>query len=158
MRHLDSKGLEGLPLKLLVVLLLISVSSPLVLESLQYHGRTVAVENLRALGEKIRSAVLSAYISGPGNVRVIDVTIPASTHNGQGWMDIGGSMESAESLTIRCWIGDHRVGTVYVNEPPVRMSSHDGNAVTIHSPGARLEISCVQIEGEVRILIGVGRT
>jgi hypothetical protein len=158
MKRLDAKGLEGLPLKLLIVLLLISISSPVVFQSLQYHERTVTVETLRTMGEKIRSAVLSAYVAGPGNVRTVEVAIPVSSHDGQGWMEIGGPGESIESLSIRCWVGDHIIGTVYVSDPPVRMTSQSGNAVTIHSPGAHLEVSCVELDGEISVLIGVGRT
>lgn len=158
MRHLDTRGLEGLPLKLLIVLLLVSLSSPLVFESLQYHERTVAIESLRTLSERIRSVVLSAFVSGPGNIRTIDVTIPSSIEGEQSWIEIGGSEDSVESLSIRCWIGEHKVIALYLEDPPVRMSSQSGDALTIRSPGSKLEVSCVQTERGLMVLVGVGHT
>ncbi len=155
MKCFDSKGLEGLPLKLLIVLLLISLSSPLVYESLHCHERTVAVENLKTLSERIRSVVLSAYVSGPGNVRTIDASIPASVDGEQAMIEIGGSEGTLESLSIRAWIGEQKVSALYLQDPPVRMCSEYGDALTIHSPGSSLEFSCVQTEEGVVVLVGV---
>jgi hypothetical protein len=157
MKRLDIRGLEGLPLRLLIVLLLISISSPVVIESLQYHEHTVIVEVLRTMGDRVRSAVLSAYVAGPGNIRSVEVTIPISSRDAQGWMEIGGPKESIESFSIRCWVGDHLIGTLYVSDPPVRMTSQSGSVMTVHGPGSHLEVSCVALDGEMIVLIGVGR-
>jgi type II secretory pathway pseudopilin PulG len=154
MKSPDINGLEGLPLKLLIVFLLISISTPVVLESLQNHERTVIITGLRTEAEKIRSAVISAYIAGPGNVRSVDVTLPISSRNEQGRIEVGGNIESIDSFSIRYWLGDNLIGTLFVNEPPVRMTSEDGNATTVIGIGAHLRISCVDGDGDLRILIG----
>jgi hypothetical protein len=154
MKSFDIKGLEGLPLKLLIVFLLISISTPVVLEGLQSHERTVIATGLRAEAEEIRSAVLSAFIAGPGNVRSVDVTLPVSSRNGQGRIEVGGSVESIESFSIRYWLGDSLIGTLFLNEPPVRMTSEDGNATIVVGVGAHLRISCVEGDGDLRILVG----
>lgn len=154
MKLSDINGLEGLPLKLLIVFLLISISTPVVFESLQSHERTVIITGLRTEAEEIRSAVISAYIAGPGNVRSVDVTLPISSRNEQGRIEVGGNIESIDSFSIRYWLGDKLIGTLFVNEPPIRMISEDGNATTVIGVGAHLRISCVDGDGDLIILVG----
>ncbi|MBM4237281.1 MAG: hypothetical protein FJ151_02220, partial [Euryarchaeota archaeon] len=90
MKRLDRRGLEGLPLKLMIVFLLLSISFPMVLESMQYHNRVVSEELLEIEAEKVRQAVYAAYLSGAGNVRSVKIEM-APSYGGTGpSIEIGG--------------------------------------------------------------------
>ncbi len=144
MKCFDRRGLEGLPLKLLVLLLLFSVSTPIVLENFQHHERVVQTEALRRECLDIRSAALSAFLSGPGNVRAVDVIIPWS--GGSSFIEVGGEIASPQARSIRYYVDGRLCGTIAMSDAAVILSSRSNEAVVIGMPGGHVILSCVQTE------------
>ncbi len=155
MKRLDRTGLEGLPLKLLIVFLLLSISFPTVLESMQYHDRVVSEELLEREAEKIKHAVYAAYLSGAGNVRSVAIDIASSYTGTRPSIEIGGEPNTTEAMTIRCFVGDVLRRTIYVNEPMITMTSPSKGAEVIVPPGGEVRISCVEELGQLRVIVEV---
>jgi hypothetical protein len=65
------RGIEGMPLKLAVMALVMSLSMPVLMEALSSFGDDVTRERCRRLVETIREKAEAAVAAGPGNVRVI---------------------------------------------------------------------------------------
>ncbi len=138
----DRRGLEGMPLKLLIVSLLISLSAPIVLSSMgTFQARTS--ESL-ALGaaERIREIITATYLSGPGNHRVLDSPLADNKCT----IEIGGDLTRTESMVIKV-MHDGSVERIYLSDPAVRVTSADGHPFQLTSGMTSLSFTCVAGNG-----------
>lgn len=140
----DRRGLEGLPLKLLLVALLISISLPVVASSMDGYRTNVEEAALGAEASRLASSISEVHAAGEGNVRFIDVKVPA----GKLAIEIGGEGVAAMSVRV---VADRAVRTIYLDDPPVRVSTASGGAMTIgESTNIRLE--CVRCDNRLVVL------
>jgi hypothetical protein len=138
----DRRGLEGMPLKLLIVSLMISLSAPVVLSSLgTFQARTSESMALSA-AERIKETITATYLSGPGNHRVIDSPLGDEKCT----IEIGGDLTSTESMVIRV-LHDGGADRVYLSDPAVRVTSADGHPFQLTSDMASLSFTCVSGNG-----------
>jgi hypothetical protein len=72
----DRNGIEGLPLRLMVVALLISLTLPIALGTLQGFQEQTQVRAGMRIAQEIGLAATSAYASGEGNVRMVKLDWP----------------------------------------------------------------------------------
>ena len=151
--HRDA--LEGLPLKLTIVLLLISLSFPIFVNSLQQYERTLTSEAIGAEMERLESIVISTLLGGPGSMRSIDLHLPDGCDAQQILIEIGGKSGTAEARSLRYHVGDVS-GKRIIEDLPLDISSPDGGPTIITSLRARLTIEYLQDEAgsrmEVRLI------
>jgi hypothetical protein len=141
--RLDQRGIEGMPLKLLLTSLLISLTLPCVLGALQGYERSTLVVELKLVVQKIRSAAISAYLAGPGNVRTVSIDL-----DGVGsCITLGGRPGSDNSTVIRYYLQGSEMGSAFLLEPEVSIVSERGDQLRIEGPRAELRLECVA-EGE----------
>jgi hypothetical protein len=151
----DRFGLESLPLKLMVVAVVASLSIIPASEALDsLRARDFARKAELQLGLVIGTAQVVG-IEGPGSVRTLNIDLG------------GGSRARFASLSI----GDHRGGanmssavlrlagggtTVRsASDPPVWMTDPDGESLVIDTPRFRLTLSCVFDNRTCHILLEV---
>lgn len=146
MRHFDRKGLEGLPLKLMIIFLILSLTMPILMESAEYYDVLVIKKNLIIEAEKIRRGAYSVYLSGPGNLRTIDVEIPEGTFGQVCRLEFGGSVNDSASLMIKCFINDNLCGTIILDNPRISIVSNSGQPIVLENDGVTLSLSCVEID------------
>jgi hypothetical protein len=138
----DKRGLEGMPLKLLIVSLLISLSAPVVLSSMgTFQARTSESLALSA-AERIRETITATYLSGPGNHRVMDSPL----EDDKCTIEIGGDLAQTESMVIKV-LHDGSVDRVYLSDPAVRVTTSGGHPFQLTAGMTRLSFSCVSDNG-----------
>jgi hypothetical protein len=71
----DKRALEGLPLKILISVMVIALSAQPLYGSLSYLGYTQGLSQAMDEAQEIRRAALSAFIAGPGNVRIVSIDL-----------------------------------------------------------------------------------
>jgi hypothetical protein len=71
----DKRALEGLPLKILISVMVIALSAQPLYGSLSYLGYTQGLSQAMDEAQEIRRAALSAFIAGPGNVRLVSIDL-----------------------------------------------------------------------------------
>ncbi|MCQ5375699.1 MAG: hypothetical protein NO474_03775 [Methanomassiliicoccales archaeon] len=146
MKHFDKNGLEGLPLKLMIIFLILSLTMPILIENAEYYDTLVIEKNLIMEAEKIRKGAYSVYLSGPGNLRTIDVEIPKGTFGQLCRLEFGGGMNDSASLMIKCFINDDLCGTIILENPRISIISNSDRPIVIENDGIKLALSCVEID------------
>lgn len=141
----DKRGIEGLPLRLMLVALLISLTLPAVLSSLGQMTSEVDGNRLAAAAEEIAHIVEEMASDGPGNVRIVRLPVDLSV---DGDIMIGGSEGSVESLKLTWSSGGKEMGCRYLND--VAVITSEGVPLTL-TMGATLRLSSPNDTwGEVR--------
>jgi len=145
MLRIDRRGVEGMPLKLLIVALLVSLSFPCVWQALTYYDATVTVEEATRQASEIKAMAASAYLGGEGNIRTVHVHLRPSITGASPIIEVGGAPGSATCRTIRI-ISDHGVAcTIPLDDPYLEIFTDTGEQV-------RLE------QGETELVLRATRT
>lgn len=141
----DRRGLEGLPLKLLLVALLISLSLPVVASTMDDYRTNVEEAALGAEVSRLASSISEVHAAGEGNVRFITAGVPA----GDVAIEIGG--EGIDAMSVRGVVAGHVVRTMYLDDPPVRVITGTGGTMTMgESTSIRLE--CIRSDNRLVVL------
>lgn len=144
----DRRGLEGMPLKLLIVTLLISLSAPTVVSSIgTFQARTSESQAMNA-AEQIRQMITATYLSGPGNHRIM--VSPLS--NEKCTIEIGGDLNQTESMTIKV-LHDGSTERIFLSDPVVRVTTLGKKPFHLTTGMASLSFTCVSNNGTY-VLVG----
>jgi type II secretory pathway pseudopilin PulG len=138
----DRRGLEGMPLKLLIVSLLISLSAPVVLSSVSTFQSRTSESQALSTAEHIKETITAAYLSGPGNHRVMDSPLA----DGKCTIMIGGDLNQTESMVIKV-IHEGKVDRIYLSDPSIRVTTVSGLPFHLTSGVVRLSFTCISGNG-----------
>ena len=144
----DRRGLEGMPLKLLIVTLLISLSAPIVVSSMGTFQARTAESQAMCVAEQIRQMITATYLSGPGNHRIM--SSPLSDNKCT--IEIGGDLNQTESMVIRV-MHDGSTERVYLSDPVVRVTTWDKKPFHLTAGLTSLSFTCV-IDNGTYVLVG----
>jgi hypothetical protein len=145
----DRRGLEGMPLKLLIVSLMISLSAPIVLSSVGTFQARTSESLAVSAAERIRETITATYLSGPGNHRILDSPLVDDKCT----IEIGGDLTRTESMVIKV-LHDGGVDRIYLSDPTVRVTSADGRPFQLTAGMASLSFTCVAGNGTY-VVVGV---
>jgi hypothetical protein len=143
--HEDSRALEGLPLRLMIVLLLISISLPIFINTYHHYTCALSSEAIEAEMERLESAAISVFLGGPGSKRTVDLHLPTGSEAQTIMIEIGGKCGSAQARSLRYHVGDVS-GTKFIEDLPIDITSAEGDSIIITAPGAKLILECLQDE------------
>lgn len=140
----DVRAVEGLPLRLMLVALLVSLTVPTMLSVMGHATEDVSSREMATIAGDVAGTVEEMSAAGPGNVRIIDLpSVPA----GMGLL-IGGEEGSVDCMRIS-WCSDSEVlGSRYLEGASV--ISEDGPIEL--SSGDTLRLVCGQ-DGIVRVAV-----
>ncbi len=146
MKRWDRRALEGLPLKLLIMSLLISLTAPVVMGSMESYERSTARSIMVAEAGQVVEVVEEVMSAGEGNRRIVTVTLPASADRFHLVLEIGGPLDRGSSLTVRCACDGLAFSTIAPESPPARMT-FNGDTLRLSAGEHRLAIECVRVDG-----------
>lgn len=146
MKRWDRRALEGLPLRLLIMSLLISLTAPVVMESVESYERSTARSILVSEAERVVSVVEEVMSAGEGNRRIVTVSLPTSADRFHLALEAGGPLDQASSLTVRCTCDGRTFSMMAPESPPARMTS-PGGELRLDAGEHRLAIECIRIDG-----------
>jgi len=154
LRH-DRSGLESLPLKLMIVAVVASLSIIPASEALDgLRVRDFARKAELQLDLVIGTAQVVG-IEGPGSVRTLDFDLDGGTRMRFASLSIGDHRGGANmsSVVLRLVGGGSTVRSA--SNPPVWMTGLDGESLVIDTPRFKLTLSCVLDNRTCSILLEV---
>ncbi len=137
----DKKGIIGLPMRLAIAFLILSISVPAI------YGMANDIEDKDHLmsatkeAERVSETITKAYYAGIGGKYALDVNITSECH-----LSIGG--EGTQSYTIGIFLDDIEKGRIYLERPTVCIF---GDGLDIYGY-ATIYIECVELNG----IYGIG--
>lgn len=154
MRVRDRQGIEGLPLKLLIVALLISISFPPVWQTLVYYDSTLTTEEAVEQAAKIRGCAASAFIAGEGNVRRVNVDLHRPMAGKGSSLVLGGFPDSASSHVISVLNDGRQVGTIPLQDPELQIVTMNGQQLSIGIGATTLVLRATALGNSMVIIAG----
>lgn len=129
----DKKGVIDLPVKLMVIVLIVSLSVPLIANAVERGESNNAGNLMNSEIDRIFNAVAAVHYSGTGATRTVSVDLPDGCE-----LNIPGGSGS-ESYVIKMMFKGHDSGTRYMDRPPVKFLT---DRVTISGSCVLLITSC----------------
>lgn len=114
--RMNKMAVLDLPIRIAVVLAVLTVSLPLVGSALEHNEEMTAAAALEEQIGRITNAAAIVYFSGNGSCRTVDLDIPAGCT-----VSAGGS--GGEAYSVRGAVGDKTVCTGYMDRPSVGFSA-----------------------------------
>jgi hypothetical protein len=155
MKTWDRRALEGMPLKLLITSLVISLTAPVVAGSLDSFDRSTARSSLIVEGSQLGRAIEEVMSSGEGNRRIVDVNVLSGEAKWPMRLEIGGPLDDPSSLTIRCTNGDLSFHNIVLHDPPARCCGTNGQAVVLEVGQYKLSIECIPSDGRPVVRVAI---
>ncbi len=155
MRLSDRSGIEGLPLRLMIVTLLISLTLPVAIGTLHGFEEQAQVRTGMRLAEVISSAASSIYESGEGNVRLVKLDWPESRSGETLRLRLCGSMESILSSRLDVIVNGQVSGQRFLSDPLVHLISEDSSRLEIGPECRELRLSCLIQSDEIYVSLEV---
>ncbi len=137
-----------MPLKLLIVSLLISLSAPVLLSSIGSFQAQTSESQAMSTAEHIREMITATYLSGPGNHRVMETPLSDNKCT----IEIGGDLDQTESMVIKV-MHNGGVDRIYLSDPVVRVTTVDNHPFHLTSDVVMLSFTCVSDNGTY-VLVG----
>jgi hypothetical protein len=138
----DRAGIEGLPLRLMIVALLISLTMPIAMGSLLNFQEQAQLRAGMRMAEEIRSAASSIYSSGEGNVRLVELKWPEGQHGMTLKLRLAGPAGSVVSSRLDVVVNGVVSGQIFLTDPLVNLISNGSERLEI-GPGCQgLRLSC----------------
>lgn len=153
MRKWDRRALEGLPLKLLMVSLLTSITTPAVLGGLEDYELSVVRSEMEAEAIRLGHLIEEVRSAGEGNRRSISLSLPSACERHHLSMEIGGHVGNSSSLSIRCMCEDKVFFVVVLDDPPARTTSSDLGPLRLLAGTYDLTLECLLVEDRLAIVV-----
>jgi len=139
----NDRGVEGLPLRLIIVMVILAITIPATLGSFRAYDRNRVETSLLSEIDVVTSAVKTVYTSGPGNSATIKFNPASGSMTGVESIifgDVpGGDMVSA----IRYKIQGRAERIVPVVSPNVPMSGANGAPLRLTSGNYIIKAECI---------------
>lgn len=132
----DGKGVLGLPMRLAVAIIVVSVCVPSLAYAAESFRTDTDVSDAATEVEKMVDAADTVYYSGSGSVRTVDVSLPSGCE-----IVVGG--DGADAYTLRIIRGGNTEKTVYTERPAVKFLN---GPVTV-SGDSELRFECTSENG-----------
>ena len=137
--RMDRKAMTGLPVKLLVISVILTVSIPIVSSSLDSGMSEMDRNQMDSEAQRISNAVSGAYYSSIGDSKYIETDVPSGCT-----MVLGG--DGQDSYAIHMYRGLEEIGKHWMEKPMIPFKS-----ITILEGHAMLRISADTTGIEVEI-------
>lgn len=130
---IDQRGVEGLPLKLLIVAIVMGISIPAVLASWSNAERQHTENSLRSELNYLETRIVQVYQAGLGNAISVKLHIESGMLASIEYVLVGDGLDSPWRSAIR-WKLSGQAESLVAIEDDIPVCSEDGNALRM-SPG-----------------------
>jgi hypothetical protein len=152
---MDRSGIEGLPLRLMVVTLLISLTLPVALGTLQGYEEQAQMRAGMRIAKEIGSAATSAYLSGEGNVRMVKLDWPDGQQGAPLKIRLAGPFGSLPSARLDIMVSGELSGQHFLSNPMVYLVSKDQERIEIGPGCGELRLSCAVEADRMWVMVEV---
>jgi hypothetical protein len=112
--RLNGKGIIDLPVKLMVIVLIISVSVPLLANAMERGEANNASSAMNAEVDRIFNAVAAVHYSGTESSRTVSISLPDGCE-----IFIPGG-DGSDAYLVKMFFKGKQTGMRYMDRPPVR--------------------------------------
>lgn len=151
----DCHGLESLPLKLMIVVVVASLSIIPASEALDNLRNKDFANRLELQLDNIVSAAQLLAIGGPGGARTIELDFTSDGKIGFERMVIGDGAGGANMSSVVLRFTNGAVMIKTCSDPPVWMKAKDDHGLVIESPRSELRMSA-EIDGRAPYILVEG--
>ena len=90
---MDERGVEGIPLKLIIVMVILAITIPVTWKGLESYDRSQTENNLRSEIEFLSTHIKQIYLNGIGNAQDVEVDFKDGMMTKIEWVKLGDSIE-----------------------------------------------------------------
>ena len=148
----DCRGLESLPLKLMIVAVVATLSIIPASEALDNLRNKDFLNRVELQLDMIMSTAQSLAIGGPGGSRTIELDFTSSGSVAFEHLAIGGGDGEANMSSIVLRFTNGAVMLKTCSDPPIWMRGTDGGGLVVVSPRSELKMSA-QMEGKTEYIL-----
>ncbi len=149
----DDRGLESLPLKLMVVAIVASLSIIPATEALDsLRGKDFERRAEVQLAQIVSCAKLLA-VDGPGNVRSIALDFSGQGRERFSRLLVGDALDGRNSSSVVLELCGGGVIIRSVDQPPARLCSSQGGRLEISSPITGIRMTSVRADNSIFIVV-----
>lgn len=105
-----------LPLRLTVVVLIVSLTTPVALAVMEEQEIETARTAMDRSASSIMNAAIATHYGGEGSFRTLELHLPPGCT-----LEVGGEAGSVESLSIRCYYEGRLLGTRYMESHSISL-------------------------------------
>ena len=91
MKRIDTRGIEGFPLQLLIIFIVVAMVVPMTWNYLEVYSVQQTQQTIDTQLNFLEAAVRDVYSMGPGNSRVVEMNLKGGLVSGLDYMHIGGT-------------------------------------------------------------------
>ncbi len=142
-------------MRLMIVTLLISLTLPIALSTLEGFQNQAQVRSGIRLADEIGSAASSIYASGKGNVRVVELDWPDGQQGEVIRLRLAGPVGSAISTRLDIVVNGQVSAQVFLSDPMVHLATKDSNRIEIGPDCKALKLSCVVEASQIWVSVEV---
>lgn len=139
----DCQAVEGLPLTMIIVMVILAITIPLIFGSLRTYDRERTEAALISEIDSFITAVQLIYVSGPGNGAVIEFEAKDGSFSGIDTVTFGDSAGGSMASVVRYILSDGPERMVLLSSPNVPMMSEEHTSFEIMSGSYDLLAECV---------------
>lgn len=111
---MDRKGIMDLPIKLMMVMVLLSVSLPIISDAVDSNQSDMADAEMKQESKRIISTMALAHYSGIGSSRTVTVDLPAGCE-----ISVGG--KGSDAYSIRAIHNGNVTSVIYLDNPVLKI-------------------------------------
>ena len=139
----NNKAIEGLPLTMIVVMVVLAITIPLIIGSLRAYDRGRVEQEIASEIDQFISMVQLVYTSGPGNSAVIDFNAASGSMTHIECVKFGDEPGGSMASVIRYTIQGRPEVMVLLESPNVPMMSSGNTSFQISSGSYSIMAECI---------------
>jgi len=143
MRRWDGRGLEGLPLQLLIVAVILGISLPIVYAGFDNYDKSRVDSATRAEAGRAMSLAALLYAGGPGNSDTLTIDIPNGVLGHVEYFALGGPLGSLEASSVRYRMLGGIEQRVTPSNSFVQITTLAGTALSFGAGKHQVQMECV---------------
>ena len=137
---MDKRGVTALPIKLLIITVLLTISTPMIADAIESNESDICMEFLESESKRISNAATSVYYSMNGAAKMVEVEIPDGYS-----IVIGGEGNDAYGIHVYC--GNNRVSDYWMDKPILRfinvLALYDDCLISVTSVSDGVEVAII---------------
>jgi hypothetical protein len=151
----DSAGLEGLPLKLVIVAVIVGISTPIVYSGLHTYEKGKLDVQLRAEVGALADIARLVFSGGPGNAQIIEVDLSGGATSHVDYVLVGDVEGGAYQCCIRYRVKGSPEQSYLVEGPNVPLMSSAGAALKLLEGRHNVNLECKGSGASMYVEVGV---
>ena len=125
---MDQRGVEGIPLKLIIVMVILAITIPAAWKGLESYDRSQTENNLRTEIEFLSTYIKQVYLNGIGNAQDVEVDFKDGMMTKIDWIKIGDAVEGIWS-SIGYKLGHKSADFVLIKNPNIPIGNVSGGEI-----------------------------